>query len=120
MKFKTVIKLVSDAQDKNEAIDLVDDYLAGNIVSGVDMKCVTRRVHNTAKIVGACALVLAITAGVIVSSYTRHPQNMLQSVPGVSAVQPPLKTSNIANKSPEFKNEWQERHTKEALGQITR
>ncbi len=120
MRFKTVIKLVSDARDKSEAIDLVDDYLAGNIVSGVDMKCATRRVHSPAKIVGACALVLAITAGVVVSLQTKHPQNMLQPIPGVSAVQPPLKTSNIAKKSSEFRNEWQERQTKEALSQITR
>ncbi len=120
MKFKTVIKLVSDARDKGEAIDLVDDYLSGNIVSGVDMKCVTKRVHSPAKIVGACALVLAITAGVVVSSNTKHSQNILQTVPGVSAVQPPLKTSNIANKSPEFKDKWQECQTKEALSQITR
>ncbi len=120
MRFKTVIKLVSDARDKSEAIDLVDDYLAGNIVTGIDMKCVTKPVHSSAKIAGIATLVLAITAGVVVSLQTKHSQNMLQPIPGVSAVQPPLKTSNIANKSPEFKNEWQERQTKEALSQITR
>jgi hypothetical protein len=120
MRFKTVIKLVADARDKNEAIDLVDDYLAGNIVTGVDMKCATKPVHSPVTIVGVYALVLAVTAGVILLSHIKHPQNMLQTVPGVSAVQPPLKTSNIANKSPEFKDKWQERQTKEALSQITR
>ena len=120
MKFRTVIKLVSDARDKSEALDLVEDYLAGNIVHGVDMKCVTKPVHTHAKIAGVATLVLAVALGVVMTSNMKHSQNILQNVPGVSAVQPPLNTSSIEAKSSKFKQEWQDRQTQEALNRITR
>jgi hypothetical protein len=120
MRFKTTIKLVSDANNKNEALDLVEEYLAGNIVSGVDMRCVTKPVYSNAKIAGVAVISLAIVAGIFLSSYIKHPQNIFQALPGVSAVQPPLKTSNMAHqKSSNFKEEWNDRQTKEALDQIT-
>jgi hypothetical protein len=118
MRFKTTIQLVSDAQDKHEALDLVEEYLAGNIVSGVDMRCVTKPVCNTANVVGVAAISLAIIAGICIGAYTKHSQNMIQTIPGASAVQSPLKTSDA--KSPEFKKEWQDQQTKEALDQIRR
>ena len=118
MRFKTVIKLVSEAQDKSEALDVVEEYLAGNIVSGVDMKCVTKPVCSKAKIAGVAALSVVVIAGVLLGSHIKHPQNILQTVSGVSAVQPPLKTSNIAKISPKFKEEWQNKETEEALIQI--
>ena len=120
MRFKTTIQLVSDAQDKSEALDLVEEYLAGNIVSGVDMRCVTKPLHSKAKIAGMAVILLAVVAGIFAGSYIKHPQNILRTIPGVSAVQSPLKTSNITHRSPEFKKEWQDRQTKEALDQIRR
>lgn len=120
MRFKTNIRLISEAQDKSEALDLVEEYLAGNIVSGVDMKCVTRPVCSKAKMAGIAALSLLIVAGILLGSHIKHPQRLLQVIPGVSAVQPPLKTSNIAKMKSEFKQDWQDRQTKEALDQIKR
>jgi hypothetical protein len=120
MRFKTVIKLTSDAQDKGEALELVEEYLAGNIVSGVDMKCVTKPVYSKVKIAGVAALSLAIAVGIFVISYVKQPQNVLPTISGVDAVQPLLKTSNIAQKSLGFKKDWQDRQTKEALEQIRR
>lgn len=120
MRFKTTIQLVSDARDRSEALDLVEEYLAGNIVSGVDMKCVTRPLCSKAKVAGMAAILLAIVAGIFAGSQIKHPQNILQTIPGASAVQSPLKTSDITHRSPEFKEEWRDRQTKEALDQIKR
>ena len=119
MRFKTVIKIVSDANDKNEALDLVEDYLSGNISSGVDMKCVTRPVYSAAKMAGAVAISLIAIIGILFASNIKHPQNILQRLPGVSAVQSPLKTSTAAKTGTEFKKEWRDRQTKEALDKIT-
>ncbi|MCX5678082.1 MAG: hypothetical protein NTY76_03125 [Candidatus Omnitrophica bacterium] len=119
MRFKTTIQLVSDAQDKSEALDLVEEYLAGNIVSGVDMRCVTKPVYKS-NIVCVAAISLAIVTGILVGSHIKHPQNMIQTIPGTSAIQSPLKTSDITHSKPEFKKEWQDRQTKEALDQISR
>jgi len=120
MRFKTVIQLVSDARDKREAQDLVEEYLAGNIASGVDMKCVTKPVYGAAKVAGVAVLSLAIVAGIFLGSHIKSVQNVPQMASGLSAVQPPLKTSNIVKKRSEFKQEWQDRETKEALDDITR
>lgn len=120
MRFKTTIKLVSDVQNKNEALEVVEEYLAGNIVSGVDMKCVTKPLYSKAKMAGVAAFSLVVVAGILSFSFTKHPQGALSIVPGVSAVQPPLKTSGISDNSPKFKREWQDRQTKEALDQIKR
>ncbi len=120
MKFRTTIKLVSEAHDKNEALDLVEEYLSGNIMSGIDMRCVTKPVCSGAKIVSLSVISLVIIAGIVLGSYIKHPQIMMRTIPGVSAVQPPLKTSGAARMSPEFMKEWQDRQTKEALSQITK
>lgn len=119
MRFKTTIQLISNAQDKGEALDLVEEYLAGNIVSGVDMKCVTKPVYRS-NVVGVVTISLAIVAGILVGSHIRQPQCMIQTIPGASAVQSPLKTSDTAGSNPEFKKEWQDRQNKEALDQISR
>ncbi|MFH1190044.1 MAG: hypothetical protein V1682_05070 [Candidatus Omnitrophota bacterium] len=120
MRFKTIIKLESDARDKSEALDIVEDYLAGNIISGVDMKCVTKPVSNPITIVSVITLALALTAGIVVSAHIRNPHNIMQALPGAGAVQAPLKTSDIAEKGPEFKDEWRDKETQEALELITR
>lgn len=119
MRFKTTIQLVSDAQDRSEALDLVEEYLAGNIVSGVDMRCVTKPVYRS-NIVGVVAISLAIVAGILVGSHFKHPQSMIQTIPGASAIQTPLKTSAVTYSNPGFKEEWQDRQTKEALERISR
>lgn len=120
MRFKTTIKLVSDARDKSEALELVEEYLSGNIVSGIDMKCVTKPVCSKTKMVSLAALSLLIIAGIVLGSYIKQPQIMLHTIPGISAVQPPLKTSNMSRMSPEFKKEWEERQNKEALSQMSK
>ena len=68
----------------------------------------------------AFTVLIFLIAGIVLGSYIKHPQIMLRTIPGISAVQPPLKTSSIAKMSSEFKKEWQERQTKEALSQIAK
>lgn len=119
MRFKTVIKIVSDANNRSEALDLVEEYLAGNISSGVNMRCVTKPVCSKTKVAGVMALSLIMVAGIFLTVNAKHPQ-MLQTVRGIDAVQPPLKTSNAAKIDSDFKKEWQAIQTKEGLEKITR
>ena len=37
MKYRTVIEVVTEAKDKSEAIEIVGEYLSGDILSGVQM-----------------------------------------------------------------------------------
>lgn len=116
MKYRTTIEIVSEAKDKNEAMDIVGEYLSGNITSGVRMKCLTDPVNSYARMVVTTLLFLALLGGSIFSAlYTKPGAITMTSIPGVSAIQPPLKTSVADKKSLEFKQEWQTRQVKEAI-----
>ena len=119
MKYKTTIEIVAEAEDRDEAMEIAGEYLSGNLISGVDMRCVTKPVYRS-NIVGVVAISLAIVAGILVGSHFKHPQSMIQTIPGASAIQTPLKTSAVTYSNPGFKEEWQDRQTKEALERISR
>jgi len=116
MKYRTTIEIVSEAKDKNEAMEIVGEYLSGNITSGVHMKCLTDPVNSYAKIIVTALLFLALLGGSIFSAlYSKPGSTTISAVPGVNAIQPPLKTSVVDRKSDDFKKEWQTRQVKEAI-----
>ena len=115
MKYKTTINITSEARDRDEALDIVEDYLAGNLRTGVDMNCATRPVCNSAKITCAIALSLVVIGAVVVPTQLKIPQSPIQSSPAISAVQPPLNTDRVGA---DFKKRWEERQTKKALDYI--
>ena len=117
MKYKTTIRITSEAKDRHEALDIVDDYLAGNIRTGVDMKCRTSPACSSAKVTGAIVLSLVIVAAVVVPAQFKSSHSIVRSASGVSAVQPPLKTDKS---DVNFKKQWEARQTKEALEYIKR
>ena len=51
MKYRTMIELICNASDKDEAFHTAGEYLRGDIDSGVRMKCKTRPlgIHRTVK-----------------------------------------------------------------------
>jgi hypothetical protein len=120
MKFKTTIKIITEAENKNEANDIVGEYLSGNITSGVDMKCrITSVVAERKAMVAAVGLVsFLLIAGAILLNQAKPGQVVFSPTSGVGAIQPPLKTSVSDNKSAEFKEEWTKRQDKEALEYI--
>ncbi len=117
MKYKTTINITSEARNRDEAIDIVDEYLAGNLRSGVDMKCATRPECTAVKVTCAVALSLVIVGVIIFPIHLKTPQLIVPNVSGISAVQAPLKTDK---KNVEFKKEWETRQTKEAIEYIKR
>lgn len=119
MKYKTVIEIVTDASDKDEAVEIVGDYLSGNLASGVSMKCRTApaRRYNRC-VVSVVAVLLLIAAGTIPALYSRQASNSAPSFIGSGAVQPPLKTAVDNKNQTEFKKDWQNRQTKTALNFI--
>ncbi len=119
MKFKTTIQIVSEAKDKHEAFDIAGEYLTGNISSGVDMKYATRPYYSTAmKVTGAATVFAVVMAACLMIPQVRHSSGLAQNGAGISAVQPPLKTSNINKANGEFRNEWKAKQTAEALNVI--
>ena len=121
MKYKTTIQITTDAADKNEALEIVGDYLSGNIVSGIEMKCRTAPTMNQKTgLIVVSSFLLIIFAGTMLVNHIRNSAISIQLTSGMSAVQPPLKTSYLENHDADFKKDWQDRQTKKALEYIKR
>jgi len=121
MKYKTTIKITSEAADKSEALEIVGDYLSGNLMSGVDMKCITApAVNYKGNILFLGFISLVFLAGVLVSSTIRVSNISASNEASLSAIQPPLKTSPLDNKTESFKRDWQDRQSEKALEYIKR
>ena len=121
MKYKTTIEIISEAEDKSEAMEIVGEYLSGNIVSGVEMKCLTKRSHTYNKTVLSVLVISAVVLTAILTTvHTRSTYNSTPSLTGTDAIQPPLKTSTSARYDTRFKKAWETKKTQEALSYIKR
>lgn len=121
MKFKTTIEIVTEAEDRDEALHLAGEYLSGYLDSGVDMKFATRAISPYKKVyitVTAISLLLAITVFSLIRTFV--PQTFDRSTAGINAVQPPLRTSIVMPNDIQFKKEWENRHNTAALNRLTK
>lgn len=121
MKYKTNIRIITEAMDKNEAIEIVDEYLSGNIMSGVEMRCATSpNVNYKTPILCAALFSLLVISGLLITATTRTPSVNSSITPVSSAIQPALKTSTLPMNEASFKMDWQNKQVKEALEYIKR
>lgn len=121
MKYKTTIEIVSEAEDKNDAIEIVGEYLSGNLVSGVEMRCVTRTHTYNKKIVSALAISVVILIAAFSSVQTKSTHSLIPTLAGTNALQPQLRTFDMAKHNDTiFKKAWQAKETQEALDFIKR
>lgn len=119
-KYKTKIEITAPAANKDEAMEIVGDYLSGNIISGIDVKYATKQVrfydHSAAKVL---AVILLIGIGFLFSARTSSVGPHLSiGTCQMAAVQPPLKTSKVSTDEAKFKKEWEEKQATEALNFI--
>ena len=118
MKYRTTVQIISSANDKDEAMEIAGDYLSGNIISGVEMKCSTRPVRSHARLALFISIaIIVVAAGLFSAHNSMHSRNVLPVVAGMDAIQPPLNTG-FNEKNADFKKAWQEKHTKEVLDYI--
>lgn len=119
LKYKTNIEITSEAKDRDEAMEIVGEYLSGNIVSGIDMKCTTKSVrfynHTASKVTAA---LLLITIGFLSGVKTKGERNLVTGICQTDAVQAPLKTSVAFKNDLVFRKEWDDKQTREALNII--
>jgi len=119
MKYRTTIEVVAEAENKKEAMEIVDDYLTGNLISGIDMRCTTRPVRPYVKSAISLAVIsVLLVAGVLSFMRVDAGSKTISYSPGASTVQPPLKTTAKDISSSDFKKEWEKKHTTEALERI--
>jgi len=121
MRYKTTIQITTEAADKSEALEIVGEYLSGNLVSGIEMKCRTKpTVNYRVGVVIATAFSFIIVAGAVFAVHLKSSTNLIQSSSGISAIQPPLRTSYSEGRNAGFKKDWQNTEAKRALEYIKR
>ena len=119
MKYKTTIRIITQAKDKNEAMEIAGDYLSGDLVSGIDMDCRTVMVRDYSKTsMVAFGIFLAVAMLAIVALNARVPRSSVQVFQSFDAVQAPLNTSVASESVSNFRDQWRLKHSAEALRRI--
>ncbi|HNX91010.1 MAG TPA: hypothetical protein PKY78_04310 [Candidatus Omnitrophota bacterium] len=119
MKYRTVIEVVCEASDKDEALNNAGEYLRGKSDSIVGMKTKTLPlgVHRAIKY-GVPSLMMLFLLGTILLKGSAMQESSMAgsgiSIPMVYTVQPELKTQD----SKEFKTEWSEKKDAAVLDYI--
>ena len=117
MKYRTMIEIISDAENENEALDIAGEFLRGNLESGVRIKSRTKpfksHVLLQATILSVILFVFAFV-GVELFDHSKGAARVFFGIKNTSAVQPPLKTG----KSLDFKDTWREEEYRKVLDYI--
>ncbi len=108
MKYRTVIELVCEASDKEDASNVAGDYLKGDLDFGVDMTCKTTKLstYSFKKYALSCVLVFFVFLTFLlnvtpVGSYVA-PRQETTNFSATSTVKPSLRTRY----DEDFKERW--------------
>ena len=120
MQYKTIIEIVTDAENRKEAIKLADSHLSGSLRFGKVMKYYVmpaQQKKNFPLIITVLSITFLVCALSVLFLKSSH--NASFGISANNAVNPPLKTSGLDNKkSADFKDEWQKKQDKEILNYL--
>ncbi|OGW74909.1 MAG: hypothetical protein A2Z72_00040 [Omnitrophica bacterium RBG_13_46_9] len=105
MVYRTIIEILADAKDKNDAIDTAGEFLRGNLDCGIKMRChaAPLKPYRLIRRGALSFLVLFVSIiGMVSATHISGTHIRPFGVADISACQPPLKTSD----APEFKKAW--------------
>ena len=113
MRYRTIIEIITEANNKNEALNIAGEFLNGNIESDVKIKCRTNMIksHGLLKASIALRLIAAFIAGIVSFGYFKSVSIAVSGAENVSVFQTFLK----AGQNVEFKENWQEEENKKVL-----
>ena len=121
MRYRTVIELICDASDKEDASNIAGEYLKGDVDFGVDMKCRTESMvsHRVKKYAATCAVFVLIVSALLLKVMPAGDAGKDAAVSrwgisGTYTVVPELKTQDQS----EFKQEWEEKKDEAVLDYI--
>ena len=119
-KYKTVIEVVCEAENSNQALDIAGEYLRGALNSGVTMKCQTGPAYNGTRIlITAFFLVGLIGVGLLFAGSPQPSQGEMADLVSLNACQAPLKTNMSDKAKADFKARWQDCQRAQGLARIT-
>ena len=110
MKYRTLIEIICEAADKDEAYNIAGDYLRGQVDFGIEMRCKTAKLweHKVMKYGLMCAISVVLFSALVLNvtplggdETVRDPSAF--GVRNTFTMMPALKTKHRAD----FKHEWQ-------------
>lgn len=118
MKYRTVIELVCEASDKEDAMNIAGDYLKGDVDFGVDMRCKTNSfvMHKVKKYALTSVVALLLCVSMLFTISPMGAQEKISSTSSLnfqstSTILPALKTKH----KEEFKQEWEQKKDEAVL-----
>ncbi|MCK5450155.1 MAG: hypothetical protein KAI70_00150 [Candidatus Omnitrophica bacterium] len=109
MRYRTIIELVCDASDSEDASNIAGDYLKGEIDFGVEMRCKTTSLwaHRMRRYTASCAAVFLVLSTLLlkvgpVENADGTKSGMRMGLKNTSTVIPVLKTKH----KNDFKEDW--------------
>ena len=121
MKYRTIIELICDAADSEDAGNIAGDYLKGEIDFGVEMKCKTVSLwaHRMKRYTSACAVTFLILSTLFfkfvpVENAETGKVSQRLAFKSTYTVTPELKTKH----KEEFKKEWAKKKDEAVLEYI--
>lgn len=123
MKYRTVIELVCEASDREEAGNIAGDYLRGDIDFGVDMICRTTSMatYKVKRYAVTCLMTFFVFLAFLfnvtpVASHVSSSDQGSAAFRATSTVTPSLRTQY----APDFKEEWREEQERAILEYLKR
>jgi hypothetical protein len=118
MKYRTVIELICDAADKDDAFHTAGEYLRGEVESGVDMRCkaVSLKTHRMVRCAAFCFATMFLLSTLLVGIATKEKNANLKKISdfvlsNTCTIQPVLKTKHTAD----FRDKWEDKKDKVML-----
>jgi len=121
VKYRTLIEIICDASDSEEASNIAGDYLKGDVDFGVDMRCKTISLwsHRVKKYTVASIVTVLVFSSLLikvtpVAEDDKGQASMQVGFKNTSTIMPALKTKHKSD----FKKEWEEKKDEEILKYI--
>jgi len=112
MKYRTVIEIITDADNQYEAADIAGEFLQGDFENGTRIKCRTYPLRAHFITLGVLSFFfVAFFVGVISTGCLKSDPTTMSRGTNVSAVQPPLKTARASG----FRKTWQGEEARKAF-----
>ncbi|MFC1548872.1 hypothetical protein ACFL5E_02825 [Candidatus Omnitrophota bacterium] len=118
MRYRTIIELICEASDKEEALNLAGDYLKGEVDFGVEMGCRTASLwsHRVKKCAVYTVMTFLVFSALLyrVTPITGSERIQTSATAGIGStytIMPELKTKHRAD----FKKEWEQKKQEAVL-----
>jgi len=115
MKYKTIIEIITEADNEHEAADIAGEFLRGDFGSAVVMNCHTRPFRSMGFLkLGLFFVLIAAFLGTAYFGYFKNSSGATFGGKNISACPPPLKMGQTTS----LKQAWKDEENRKVLDYI--